>query len=90
MLTVPCAYSPTLTKESRTANVNITTGMHVGALRLTTSPLTAYGESAIVSYPVNLVFLAHSFSHLEGSSTSMGHPGYCHCPLLSVKNADVR
>ena len=30
-----------------------------------------------------------TFSHLEGSSPSVGRPGYCHSPVLAVKNVDV-
>ena len=30
-----------------------------------------------------------STSHLECSSTSVGRPGYCHHPVLAVKNVDV-
>ena len=29
-------------------------------------------------------------SHLEGSSMSVGRPGYCNSPILAVKNVDVR
>ena len=29
-------------------------------------------------------------SHLEAYSTSVGRPGYCHSPVLAVKNVDVR
>ena len=29
-------------------------------------------------------------SHLEGSSTSVSRPGYCHSPDIAVKNDDVR
>ena len=28
-------------------------------------------------------------SHLDGFSTSVGHPGYCHSPVIAVKNVDV-
>ena len=28
-------------------------------------------------------------SHFEGSSTSVGRPGYCHSPVIPVKNVDV-
>ena len=28
--------------------------------------------------------------HLEVSSTLVGHPGYCHSPVLAVKNVDIR
>ena len=31
-----------------------------------------------------------SFSHLEGSSTSVGRPGHCQSPVLAVENVDVR
>ena len=30
------------------------------------------------------------YSHLEGSSTSVGRPGYCHSPVFAVMNVDVR
>ena len=61
-----CVYSHSLTKESRTASVDITTGTSFGALRRRTTTLTASGECAFrVSYPVNiLVFLAESSSQL--------------------------
>ena len=29
-------------------------------------------------------------SHLEGYSASVGRHGYCHSPVLAVKNVDVR
>ena len=29
-------------------------------------------------------------AHLEGSSTSVGRPGYCHSPVIAVKNVVVR
>ena len=28
-------------------------------------------------------------SHIEGSSTSVGRPGYCHSPVIAVKTVDV-
>ena len=29
-------------------------------------------------------------SHLEGSSTSVGRPGYCHCPVSAVTYVNAR
>ena len=34
--------------------------------------------------------VASNGSHLEGSSTSVDRPGYCHSPVLVVENVDVR
>ena len=36
------------------------------------------------------VTIPFSHSHLEGSSTSVGRPGNCQYPVLSIENADVR
>ena len=38
----------------------------------------------------NCVTIYSPYSHIDGSSASMGRPGYCHSPVLDGKKIDVR
>ena len=45
----------------------------------------------VIIYTANVINLCSWLSsHFEGSSTSVGRPGYCHSPVIAVKNIDAR
>ena len=52
-------------------------------------------ETLLISIDLLQCYIMRLFSvsssyHLEGSSTAVDHPGYCHSPVLAFKNADIR
>ena len=55
-------------------------------------PLLPDHDAGVGRQPRGLTVRLVNFSpsHLEGSFTSVGHPGYCHSPVLVANNVDVR